>query len=66
VTVVLRDALVAEYIVLGGGNAKFVDPLPLRTRRGGNEDAFTGGFRLWEEVVEPHTREPHRVWRVVQ
>jgi polyphosphate glucokinase len=66
VTVVLGDALVAEYIVLGGGNAKFVDPLPLRTRRGGNEDAFTGGFRLWEEVVEPHAREPHRVWRVVQ
>jgi predicted NBD/HSP70 family sugar kinase len=66
ITVVLRDALVAEYVVLGGGNAKVVDPLPPLARRGGNEDAFTGGFRLWEEVVEPHSREPQRVWRVVQ
>ena len=66
VTDVLRDALLAEYVVLGGGNAKLVNPLPQRTRRGGNDDAFAGGFRLWEEVVEPHSREPQRVWRVVQ
>jgi polyphosphate glucokinase len=66
VTGVLQDALLAEYVVLGGGNAKFVDPLPPRTRRGGNKDAFTGGFRLWEEIVEPHSQEPQRVWRVVQ
>ena len=63
---VLRSALVAEYVVLGGGNAELVEPLPKLTRRGGNEDAFTGGYRLWEEVVEPHDREPHRVWRVVR
>lgn len=66
VTAVLRDALLADYIVLGGGNAKLVDPLPEGTRRGGNEDAFQGGFRLWEEVVEPHDREPAAVWRVVE
>ena len=63
---VLRDAFVAEYLVLGGGNAKLVDPLPKRTRRGGNADAFKGGFRLWEEMVEPHARKPHRAWRVVR
>jgi polyphosphate glucokinase len=62
----LRTALVAEYVVLGGGNAELVDPLPAKTRRGGNEDAFTGGYRLWEEIVEPHDRQPHRVWRVVR
>ena len=64
-TATLRDAFAAEYVVLGGGNAKVVSPLPPATRRGGNRDAFTGGFRLWEELVEPHDREPQRVWRVV-
>jgi polyphosphate glucokinase len=65
-TEVLRRAFVADYLVLGGGNASRVDPMPPLVRRGGNEDACTGGFRLWEELVEPHDREPHRVWRVVR
>ncbi len=63
---VLRGAFAADYLVLGGGNAKHVDPLPEGARRGGNDDAFVGGFRLWEEMVEPHDRQPHRVWRVVR
>jgi polyphosphate glucokinase len=62
----LRTAFVAEYVVLGGGNAERVNPLPARTRRGCNEDAFTGGYRLWEEIVEPHDQEPNKVWRVVR
>ena len=44
----LRAALVAEYVVIGGGNAKHLKRLPPETLRGGNADAFTGGFRLWE------------------
>ena len=55
---VLRSALVADYTLLGGGNADRIDPLPPHTRRGGNQDAFEGGFRLWEELVEPHDRQP--------
>src|SRR5688500_9497777 len=35
----LQAALLADYVVLGGGNARKVDPLPAATRRGGNEDA---------------------------
>jgi len=66
ITTLLRESFSADYIVLGGGNAELVDPLPNGTRRGGNDDAFTGGFRLWEEVVEPHDRQPPRVWRVVR
>lgn len=66
VTRVLRDAFAADYVVLGGGNAEHVEPLPQGARRGGNEDAFTGGVRLWEEMVEPHDRRPPRVWRVVR
>jgi polyphosphate glucokinase len=66
ITTVLREAFAADYVVLGGGNAKRVDPLPRATRRGGNDDAFRGGFRLWEEMVEPHDRRPPKVWRVVR
>jgi polyphosphate glucokinase len=62
----LREAFAADYVMLGGGNAKEVDPLPAHTRRGGNADAFAGGFRLWEEQIEPHDRPPSAVWRVVR
>lgn len=63
---VLRAAFVADYLVLGGGNAEQVSPLPEGVRLGGNDDAFTGGFRLWDGVVEPHDRPPANVWRVLR
>jgi polyphosphate glucokinase len=66
VTVMLREAFVADYVVLGGGNAKRVTPLPLWTRRGDNAHAILGGFRLWEDTVEPHDRPPAPGWRVVR
>jgi predicted NBD/HSP70 family sugar kinase len=46
----LRDALQADYVVLGGGNATKLKHLPERVRLGGNRHAFLGGFRLWEEA----------------
>ena len=45
----LRTALEADYVVLGGGNAKFLKELPKDARLGTNENAFVGGFRLWEQ-----------------
>ena len=66
ITPVLRAAFSADYVVLGGGNARKVEPLPPCTRRGSNEDAIVGGFRLWEEFVEPHDRQAEQVWRVVR
>jgi polyphosphate glucokinase len=66
ITPVLRDAFVADYVLLGGGNAQELDRLPPHTRRGDNHDAFIGGFRLWEETIEPHDRRPPPVWRVVR
>ena len=66
ITPKLRAAMSADYVVLGGGNGEKVDQLPPHTRRGSNEDAIEGGFRLWEETVEPHDRQPARVWRVVR
>ena len=64
-TTMLRAAFDADYVLLGGGNAALVDPLPSDVRQGGNEDAFVGGFRLWEELVEPHDRKPSSAWRVL-
>ena len=65
-TCALRDAFAADYVVLGGGNARHVTPLPERTKRGRADGAFIGGFRLWEETIEPHDRTPPLVWRVVR
>ncbi len=44
----LREALEADYVVLGGGNVKKLKTLPPKTRRGDNHNAFLGGFRLWD------------------
>jgi polyphosphate glucokinase len=41
-------ALQPDYVVLGGGAADELDELPPNTRRGDNEQAFVGGFRLWD------------------
>ncbi|MGE3517981.1 MAG: ROK family protein [Vicinamibacterales bacterium] len=61
----LHKSFAADYVVIGGGNAELVDPLPPGARRGGNDAAFTGGFRLWDEMLEPHDTPPSHVWRVV-
>jgi polyphosphate glucokinase len=44
----LRDATQAEYVVLGGGNARLIKKLPPYARVGDNTNAFRGGFRLWQ------------------
>ncbi len=46
----LKHALQADYVVLGGGNAKRLKRLPKDIRLGDNAHAFVGGFRLWEEA----------------
>jgi polyphosphate glucokinase len=45
----LESALQADYVVLGGGNAKLLKALPSGCRLGENSNAFLGGFRLWKE-----------------
>jgi predicted NBD/HSP70 family sugar kinase len=44
----LSAALEPDYVVLGGGNADKLDDLPSNVRVGANENAFLGGFRLWD------------------
>jgi polyphosphate glucokinase len=48
VTQRLITALEADYVVLGGGNARKLKKLPPGARMGNNENAMLGGFRLWE------------------
>lgn len=44
----LRLALVADHVVLGGGNVHKLERMPPRCRRGDNRNAFRGGMRVWE------------------
>jgi len=53
VTEKLKAALEADYVVLGGGNAKELKKLPPGARLGSNENAFLGGFRLWSHSDHP-------------
>jgi glucose-6-phosphate isomerase len=49
----LRAAVAAEYIVLGGGNVRLFKDLPPNIRRGHNDKAFEGGFRAWQTSESP-------------
>jgi polyphosphate glucokinase len=42
-----QAAFEPDYIVIGGGNVDKLKTLPENCRRGDNENAFLGGFRLW-------------------
>jgi predicted NBD/HSP70 family sugar kinase len=70
----LLAAMVADYVVIGGGNAKHIKVLPPGARQGHNLTAFRGGFRLWNvddvptlsaegaEIASPPPRDPPE-WR---
>jgi polyphosphate glucokinase len=44
----LTKAIQPDYVVLGGGEAEELTELPPGCRLGANNNAFVGGFRLWE------------------
>jgi predicted NBD/HSP70 family sugar kinase len=46
----LKSAFLADYVVIGGGNAKELKELPEGCRRGGNHNAYFGGLRMWEDA----------------
>ena len=49
VVATLAAALQPTDVVIGGGNAKELKELPPDCRAGDNDNAFAGGFRLWED-----------------
>jgi len=57
----LKRSFIADYVVLGGGNAKRFQKLPEGIEHGENENAYRGGLRLWED--EPGSRQPK--WQIL-
>jgi polyphosphate glucokinase len=57
----LLRAFVADYIVLGGGNAKLLEHLPPRVEFGHNRNAYLGGQRVWQN--SPRSRRPR--WTIL-
>jgi len=53
----LRAALEADYVVLGGGNARLLKKLPPGSQVGDNANAFRGGLRLW---TRPYSGSTHK------
>lgn len=45
------QALMPDYIVIGGGNVHQFTELPEHVRRGDNDKAFIGGLRIWRNNV---------------
>jgi polyphosphate glucokinase len=48
VIALMSNAMEADYVVLGGGNAKLMKKLPPKVFLGSNDNAFKGAFMLWE------------------
>ena len=57
----LKRSFIADYVVLGGGNAKRFQKLPEGIEPGENQNAYRGGLRLWED--EPGSRQPK--WHIL-
>jgi polyphosphate glucokinase len=50
----LKLSFIADYVALGGGNAKQFDTLPAGIVPGDNRNVYLGGLRMWE--IDPKTR----------
>lgn len=61
----LRDVFQPDEIVLGGGNAKLIDPLPADCRPVGNASAYVGAERLWEEA-DLYAAAQESTWQIIR
>ncbi|MFL6530370.1 MAG: ROK family protein [Chthoniobacterales bacterium] len=57
----LKRSLIAEYVIVGGGNAKVLARLPKGFELGHNRNAYLGGCRLWD--IDARTKTPR--WNVI-
>jgi hypothetical protein len=44
-----KDAMLADYVLLGGSGAERFETIPPGCRRGSNANAYFGGLRMWED-----------------
>jgi len=56
-----KQAFIADYVVLGGGNAKRIENLPAGVELGHNRNALAGGQRLWQR--DARTGRP--TWNII-
>lgn len=59
----LQDVFSQADTVIGGGNAKNLDPLPPKCRRSSNQEAIAGAVRLWEGV-DMRAKPYGTTWRI--
>ncbi|MFL6540324.1 MAG: ROK family protein [Chthoniobacterales bacterium] len=57
----LKRSLIAEYVIVGGGNAKVLARLPKGFELGHNRNAYLGGCRLWD--IDARTKTPR--WNII-
>lgn len=60
----LKNAMMADYVVLGGGSVKKIEQLPDGVRRGHNRTVVEGGRKLWEELPDP-TEKVENAWMIL-
>ncbi len=48
----LQAGFICDYVLLGGGNAKYMKDLPAHVILGSNSNAVEGGIRLWQSPEE--------------
>jgi polyphosphate glucokinase len=56
----LSTVLEADYVVIGGGNARKLKRLPKNARLGSNDFAFLGGFRVWHHAAATSATKGYR------
>ena len=56
----LKAALVCDYVLLGGGNAKLMKGLPSHVILGSNKNAIEGGLKVWEKEDAPANKPAHK------
>jgi polyphosphate glucokinase len=61
VVAAFKQAFIADYVVLGGGNAKRIENLPDGAELGYNRNALPGGQRLWQR--DARTGRP--LWNII-
>ncbi len=61
IVTMLKAALQAEDVVIGGGEVKKLKEMPAGARMGDNANAFIGGYRMWQgdKPAEQHAQ----AWR---
>jgi polyphosphate glucokinase len=60
VVALLKHGLQVDYVMLGGGQTKYLKRLPPGVRLGTNAHAILGGVRIWDEPKHRHGSRPTR------